>query len=256
MSFLKISGHHFYVLVSLSIFTIFSSLALHGESLQKIQQWVELERRIASEGAAWEADRALSENLIAIYRDELDLLEQQIADSRDDVSAAEAERAELVAKNEALNEITDLFLKQIIEVEMGLRALHPLLPTPLQQELSPAYAAMPENPQTSTSAIGQRMQPIVAMLTQIQRFNNTVTVVQNFRSFGQGEPIQVDEIYFGTGAAFYVDRSGVNAGIGFPGENGWIWEPQEGIANKVMTFLAVYRGTRQAEYINLPVNVR
>lgn len=184
------------------------------------------------------------------------MLREQIDAAEEDTSAAEAARAALNAQDEQLRSLESRVLAQIIEAEKELRSLYRRLPPPLQQELRPLFNALPENPATSTAAIAQRIQPVAAMLTQIQRFNGSVTVVDAFREFEAGTPVQIESIYFGLGASFYVDKSNTHAGVGVMGPNGWTWRDDPSIAQAVRSFLEIYRGSRQATYIFLPIEIQ
>jgi hypothetical protein len=224
--------------------------------LEKIQQWVETERRIAREQAAWETDREAIHHLLAVYRQELQTLDEQITAAERDTSAAEHRRAELLRSDEALKEIEAAVTSQFIAAEKAVKTLYRRLPLPLQQETAPAYTALPDDPERSRLPIANRIQPLAALLTQIQKFNTTVTIVEEFREFERGNPVQVESIYFGLGAAYYVDQANKNAGVGVPGDDGWTWREQNEIADKLRAFLDIYRGKKQAVYIELPVTVR
>lgn len=225
-------------------------------ALERVSEWVETERRISRDRESWQSERASIESLTEVFRSELVTLQEQIANSEADTSAAEQQRAELLEEDRILREMEGRVMEQLIGAEISLRALYNKLPPPLQQELRPLAVVLPEDPRTSTLSLGQRIQPVAAMLTQIQRFNASVTVIDDFREFQAGSPVQVKTIYFGLGAAYYVDGANVHAGVGVPGPDGWVWQENANIALQVRDFLDIYGGNRQAEYVFLPVRVQ
>jgi cellobiose-specific phosphotransferase system component IIA len=238
------------------------SFALHGadasleDSVSILQQWVETERQISEAGSSWEADKASMESLIDIYTQELADLEEMIKSAEEDTSAAEVRRASLLEQDAQVKAIEGKLIDSLMVAENALKELESLLPQPLSAELSPLFDSLPENPKESKLAIGQRIQPVVAILTQVQKFNQVVTVVEDFREFSEGRTVQTETVYFGLGAAFYVDETNENAGVGIPGPDGWNWQADNSLIQNIRNFVDIYRGTQQARYIEVPVTVK
>lgn len=225
------------------------------ETVSTLEEWVETERKITEAKTEWEANKASMENLIEVYEQEIENLEQIIEEAEADTSAAEVRRAELNEQNEAVEQVEKEVRAGIIATEQRLKKLRPLLPAPQQEELRPLFNSLPEDPEKSKLAIGQRIQPLVAILTQVQKFNQAVTVVEGFREFEEGRAIQTEKVFFGLGAAFYVDRANEHAGRAVFGEEGWQWQDDNRLIQPVRDFMEIYQGTQQARYIELPVDV-
>lgn len=242
------------VLLSFSCPGVLSASPLE-ETVSVLEQWVETERQISAVKSEWEANKASMENLIAIYNSEIITLDEVIEAAERDTSAAEIRRTELMQQDEAVKAIEAQATQALVAAERQLKALEPLLPLPLQEELRPLFNSLPKDPETSKLAIGQRIQPVVAILTQVQKFNQVVTVVESFREFEQGRTIQTETIYFGLGAAYYVDQADEHAGQGQLGPNGWEWKDDNTLIPVVRDFIKIYRGMQQASYVNLPVSV-
>lgn len=227
-----------------------------SESVNVVEQWVETEKRISEVEADWAFNRATMQNLIELYSEEIGNLDQVIEEAQADVSAAERERAELRGRDEALKEVESGVLLLLEEAEVSLKRLEPLLPKPLAEELSPLFRGLPEDVKNSRLSIGQRIQPVVAILTQIQKFNQVVTVVEGFREFEAGKTVQTETVYFGLGAAYYVDQANSHAGVGELGPEGWEWRDDRALVGPVRTFVNIYRGLEQATYVEVPLSVR
>lgn len=225
------------------------------ETVSTLEQWVETERKINEAENEWEANKASMENLIAVYKEEIENLEKIIEEAEEDTSAAEVRRAELTEQNEAVKEVEKDVLTGIVATEEQLKELGPRLPLPLQEELRPLFNSLPEDPEESKLAIGQRIQPVIGILTQVQKFNQAVTVVEGFREFEEGRAIQTEKIFFGLGAAYYVDQANEHAGRAVFTPEGWSWEDDNSLIQPVRDFMEIYRGTLQARYVELPVEV-
>ncbi|MEX0331912.1 MAG: DUF3450 family protein [Puniceicoccaceae bacterium] len=232
-----------------------SFASLLDDTTNTLEQWVETERQISVSQAEWETEKASIENLISIYTEEIESLTGIIEAAESDTSAAETRRAELLEQDESVKALEAQLVDALIKTEINIKSLEATLPPPLQEELSPLFKSLPEDPATSKLAIGQRIQPIVAILTQVQKFNQVVTVVEGFREFEAGSTVQTEMVYFGLGAAFYVDQANEHAGVAVPGPDGWTWKDDDTLASTVRAFIDIYRGTQQARYIEIPVSV-
>ncbi len=226
------------------------------ESVNILDEWVKTERLISEGAAEWKADKASMENLISVYQQEIETLSQIIADAEKDTSAAEARRAELLESDQAVKDVENQALEAVAQAEAEIKQLEAILPPPLKEELSPLFNNIPEDPDTTKLSIAQRIQPVVAILTQIQKFNQVVTLVEDFREFEAGRTVQTETVYFGLGAAYYVDQANEHAGYGAPGPDGWEWKEDLALISNVRNFVDIYRGTQQARYIELPVSVQ
>jgi len=226
------------------------------ESVNILEEWVQTERLISKEAADWEAEKASMENLLAVYQQEIETLTQIIADAEQDTSAAETRRAELLEQDEEVKKVESQAISALVEAESRIKQLQPVLPPPLKQELTPLFSSLPEDSASTKLSIGQRIQPVVAILTQVQKFNQVVTLVEDFREFEAGRTVQTETVYFGLGAAFYVDQANEHAGVGIPGAEGWEWKEDLSLISSVRNFVDIYRGTQQARYIELPVTIQ
>ncbi|MGC9451114.1 MAG: DUF3450 family protein [Oceanipulchritudo sp.] len=234
-------------------------LPLSGSPLEEttnlLEEWVQTERLISEEKADWEADKASMENLLLVYGQEIEALAKIIEEAEADTSAAEVLRAELLEQDEAVKALESKVVEALISVEEQIKQLEGVLPPPLREELTPLFNNLPQDPRASKLAIGQRIQPIAAILTQVQKFNQVVTLVEDFREFETGRTVQTETVYFGLGAAYYVDQANEHAGYGLPGSDGWTWTEDDSLIPTIRSFVDIYRGTQQARYVEVPVSV-
>lgn len=247
--------------IGITGFVLWTGTALSGaespldNTLSTLEQWVETERQISEAKAEWETEKASMENLITVYKQEIETLEEIITSAEEDTSAAEEKRAELLEADQSVKALERQVEAALVAAEKDIKALQPVLPPPLREELQPLFGSLPEDPEESKLAIGQRIQPLVAILTQVQKFNQAVTMVEDFREFEEGRTVQTETVYFGLGAAFYVNQANDHAGYGRPGEDGWNWTQDDSLIPQLRSFVDIYRGTQQARYIEVPVSV-
>ena len=236
-----------------------SALALRASLLEDtttaLEKWVETERMISSAEAEWATEKSSIENLLSIYTEEIETLTRIIEAAENDTSAAEKRRSELLEQDGEVKALESRLVEALVEAEISIKTLEALLPPPLQEELQPLFKSLPEDPKASKLAIGQRIQPIVAILTQVQKFNQVVTLVEGFREFEAGSTVQTEIVYFGLGIGFYVDQANEHAGVGQPGAEGWQWKDDDALAETVRSFIDICRGTKQAHYVEVPVSI-
>jgi len=227
-----------------------------AETTTLISEWASTERDIASEREQWEVDKQTLQDLLRIYTVERDELTEQIEDAASQVSAADEERAALNEKRDAFRAVEEELLETVVRAEFALHALHPRLPRPLQTEIQELYSRIPENPNETTVALGARVLHIAGIMSQVQRFNIGVTIHTDVREFENGTPVQIEAVYFGLGAAYYVDGADLHAGYGVVTEEGWEWVDDDSLAPSVRQFIDVYRNLEQPVYVELPVTAQ
>ena len=255
---MTISNHRGRALLAVAgcgLASVVSAQSQLEDSVSLLEQWVETERQTSEVQASWEAEKASMESLLSIYEQELETLVEIITNAERDTSEAEERRADLLERDTAVKAIESKVVKGLIAAEETLATLEAVLPPPLREELQPLFNSIPDDGEASKVAIGQRIQPVVAILTQVQKFNQVVTLVEDFREFDEGRTVQTETVYFGLGAAFYVDQANENAGIGVPGEAGWEWTEDNTLIPAIRSFVDIYRGKQQARYVELPVRI-
>lgn len=226
-----------------------------SETKNVLSEWIETERQIAVARSDWSAEKAGMESLITLYRQELETLEAQIVEANEDRGNAEEARAQLLDKREKLDSIEQQAAASIAKVESHLLRLQLALPEPLREELGPFFSSIPESPETNLS-IGQRIQAIIAIMTQIQKFNQAVTLTEGFREFEAGRTVQTEKIYFGLGTAYYVDQANEHSGYAVFEDGQWKWIDDDTLIPQVRKLVDIYKGQAQAEFVDVPVSIR
>lgn len=226
------------------------------ETRQVLKEWLTTQRALTSERHDWELEKASLESTVRLLENEMADLDAAIAQARATATQADERRRQLREQHEALR-TSGSELEQIVAgQEDRVRALLKILPDPVLKEIGPLVQRLPKAGTETSQSLSQRIQNVVGILTQAEKFNNSVTVVAAVRDLPDGASAEVRTIYFGLGAAYFVDASGTYAGIGQPGPQGWTWTEQAEIGPAVAHAIAVYENTEPPAFVGLPIVIR
>lgn len=221
-----------------------------------LQQWVQTRQLISRTQAEWAADRELLEQTRALFERELQAVTEQLGKVSTNSTVADAERTAAEVELKTLEAGLARSRELVAGLEREVRSLVPLFPAPLLETVQPLLNRLPENPAETKAGVTERMQTVVALLNEADKFQNAVTVANEKRANAQGEQVSVDTLYLGFGAAYFVDGTGSVAGIGVPGAQGWEWTLKPGIGGAVQNAIAMYRSQKPAAFVGLPAKVQ
>lgn len=225
------------------------------EARNLVSEWVGVEKLISEERTNWDAEKDIVADMIALLKQEKESLQERIELAKAATSEADEKRMSLVSEREEYIEAMDFLGGKISGLESKITSLYAKFPPPLQEEVSVSFNRIPESGENSRLSVSQRLQTIVVVLSQADKFNGGVQVISKIQDLQSG-PAEVDILYFGLGGAFFQDKSGKYAGVGYPGESEWVWEETPDAAAQIADLFAVYQGTKQAEFIGLPVTIK
>ena len=137
-----------------------------------------------------------------------------------------------------------------------MKAVVKTLPEPLVDTIKPLIRRLPEDPADTSLSLGERVQNIVGILSQTDKFNTTLTETSESREIDGGKVVEVRTLYIGLAAAYYVDQSGEYAGVGFPTAEGWEWPRLEGSGEEIKRLIDVYEGSGDIEFVNIPASIK
>lgn len=253
--------HRTYIFICCFIFASFTmQTALNGlqsseEARKLIDDWVETRQIISKERSDWKIERDLLNKTKKLLSSEVSRLDSELADLKASETALDAERSSLAEDKEALKSAAAVVSNSIGSLENQLKGILPSLPDPLIEKIKPLIRRLPEDPNSTDLSLGQRVQNIVGILSQTDKFNNTITLTSEAREFDSGKVVQVSTLYMGLASAYYVDDSGANAGIGSPTRNGWEWNSLKGSGSKIQQLVEIYEGTGEIQFIDTPAKM-
>jgi len=163
--------------------------------------------------------------------------------------AAEAQKAELEAATQKVGELVG-------GLEQRVQELAPSFPPPLADKLSSALKRIPADPANTKMSGLERMQTVVGILNEVDKFNAAITVVSEVQKNPAGAEVQVETLYLGLAQAYFVDKAGDYAGVGTPAATGWQWTPNNALAGNIQKSIAMYKNAAPADFVSLPVQVK
>ncbi len=221
-----------------------------------VAQWVQTQQLVSKTQAEWEADREMLNQSKALFERELKAVQEELGKQSANSSVADAERVKTEAELKHANEALERTRVIIAGLEQQLRELLALLPVPVVSSAPQLVNRLPEDPNNTKAGITERVQTVVSLLNEVDKFNNAVSVFTEKRPNHQGEEVSVETIYVGLGAAYFVNEAGDFAGQGRPGPQGWEWTIDPKLASAVREVIRIYRNERTARFVSLPVAIQ
>lgn len=226
-----------------------------GETRTAIEKWVEARQLVSKVRSDWRTDRETLEQSIQLYERELKGIEEQMAKVSTNNTQIDKERAEAESIKLASGAALERAREFGADFQPKVLAMVPKLPPPLQELLKPLLNRLPTDASTRMTA-AERMQVLVGILGELDKFNNAVSVFNEKRKDSAGNEVSVETVYVGLGAAYFVNPSNDFAGTGTPGDSGWQWTPRPELAAAVRDVVRIYRNEQPARFIPLPAVVR
>ena len=220
-----------------------------------LSKWVETRQLISRTKQDWESDREVLRQTISMFERELAAVNEQFASTEKSHAQIEKERAELLAQNEALDAANARAKDLLAPSEAQVRKLANSLPAPLRSKIEPLLVRIPEAPEETKLSAAERMQTLIGIISEVEKFNGSITVNSEIQKNAQGEEVQVKTMYLGLAQAYWVDKSG-RAGVGVPGPDGWEWSEKPDLARPINRAIAIYENSQPAAFVSLPVTLK
>ena len=227
-----------------------------AQTRSTLEQWVQTRQLISQTRTDWQTDKETLEQTVALYERELKAIDEQFSKVATNNTQVAKEMAEAEALQKTSNETLGDAKQFATEFEAKVKQLVPQLPGPLQDLLKPLLARLPADPNNTKMLAAERIQVLVGVLNELDKFNNAISIFSERRKNAQGEEVSVQTVYLGLGAAYFVNEAGDFAGMGTAGKNGWEWTTKPEIAATVQEVVKIYRNERAAKFVMLPAAVR
>ncbi|MGJ8640226.1 MAG: DUF3450 family protein [Opitutaceae bacterium] len=221
-----------------------------------LDKWVETQQIISETKSNWDFEKSILKDSETMLTSELARLEDDLKILDDTATAADEERAALADEEEILGTAAGVVKSKIGELEAKVKSIVATFPEPLLDRIKPLIRRLPEDPNKTKLSLGERVQNIVGILSQADKFNGMITQTSESREIEGGRIIEVRTIYWGLACAYFVDSAGEYAGVGFPGEKGWEWPRIEGAGPEIKRLLDVYEGTGDISFVEVPARIK
>ena len=236
---------------------VFAQESKFDEARAHIEKWVQTRQLIARRGADWRVERESIGQSIGLLQREIDLLKEEIDKSEQVDSEADAEKKRITLNLEDLKKANKVVDAALWGMERQALALMARFPEPLKDRVSSVRSRIPlEKENLRGRSAAERMQNVVAMLNEADRFNSAITLAIEVRKDTDGKDRQVQVLYLGLGQAYYADQGGTFAGTGVAGTEGWDWTANATLGPAIRKVIDIYENERSAEFVPVPVNIQ
>ena len=246
---------------SLAFWLITGSVFAQGSKFEEarthIEKWVQTRQLIARRNADWRVERDSIGQTIGLLKREIDLLKDAIDKSEQVDSEADAEKKRVSLSLEDLKKANKVVDAALWGMERQTLELMARFPDPLKDRTSNVRSRIPlKKEDLRGRSAAERMQNVVAMLNEADRFNSAITLAIEVRKDAQGKERQVQALYLGLGHAYYADQGGSFAGVGVPGAEGWTWTVNAELGSTIRKVIDIYENERGAEFVPVPVKIQ
>ena len=221
-----------------------------------LEKWVETRQLVSKARTDWQTDKETLEQTVQLFSRELATVAEQMGKISTNNVQVDKERAEAEALKKSATESLERTREFATGAEVKIVKLVPQLPVPLQEIIRPLLNKIPADASVTKMSAAERMQVVVGILGELDKFNNAVAIFSEKRKNSQGEEVAVETIYVGLGAAYFVNDANNFSGVGTPGAAGWEWTAKPEIAASVRDVIRVYRNEHPANFVALPATVR
>jgi hypothetical protein len=218
------------------------------------REWVNVEQAISREAGEAERTHILTTDRIAVLEAETNLLRAERSGNTDRGTRDERERIALVRQEtEGAAQHTQL-MAFLLSAETQVKNMRARLPRTLGENLAHLYQRLPEEADSTHRGIAERLQTITGILTNIQAFNDSISVTVEVKAINHHPAGEVTTLYLGLGQAYYLSAS--DAGYGYPGAQGWTWTSQPGLKASIARAIATAEGrAAKPAFVELPVTL-
>ncbi len=231
-------------------------VAVGADSLREARtltdRWVEARKQVTGARVEWEGEKEMLVASRQMFSSELQRLEKELLEVGQGQTEVAGERAGLEGEKQELESVREAARLKAVELEGRLPRLLARLPEVLVKRLEPLTARLPQDAGSTTL----RLQTLVGILNEVEKFAGGITVESEVRRNPAGKDVEVETLYLGLTQAYFVGQGGAFAGVGKPGDAGWIWKEEEGLAKAVQQAIAIYRNQQPAAFVELPLEIQ
>ena len=246
---------------SLAFLAVALPLSLSGQSAldqtrSVLEKWVETRKSIAELRSDWVVEREIIEGSVEAFERELETLEKQLSQVDEGSSQTDKELVDVEAEKKALRLASDELKVSVAKLETRVKALAPGFPSPVVEKIEPLFNRIPENPDDTKLGLSARLQNVVGILNELDKFNGSLTVASELRKTDSGAEVQTRVLYVGLSQAFFIDKTGEFCGYGISSPQGWNWTTQPELAPAISKVIGVYENSEPATFVGLPISVK
>ncbi len=220
-----------------------------------LKEWVGLKKTISEEESTWVVEKQTLNESIDLLTKEIEKLDQQITEMQEEADAAQLERQSLNNEETELKQASAVVKEVTTDLEAQVLSIVEYLPDSLKDRLQVITQQFPKNARAADQlGLSKRIQFIIGVLTEIEKFNNKISVEETMQRIGESD-VAVKTIYIGLAVAYYVDGTRTQAGILTPAKGGWEKERRDELAEDIALAIGTFEREETAQFVSLPINV-
>lgn len=220
-----------------------------------VGKWVATQELIFKERKAWQQEKEILVSRTELLDKEIAAQQEKLNQSRQALGEAQANRAEVESGKSELAGTQQMLSGRITALEAKVRTLFKVLPEATREKVDPLYRRMPEDGASTKVSLAERYQNVLGILNEINRIGNEITLATEIRPLSDGKPSEVKTVYIGLAQAYFVSARG-EAGVGFPGTDGWQWTPNNELAPQIAQVIQVLENKTKPQFVPLPATIR
>ena len=226
-----------------------------ADTREALEQWVQTRQLLSQTRTTWVAEEETLRGSVAMFEKELAELASRLANLGEGSTQVAHERQLLETEKAELDALREVARLGASHIEGRMPALLARLPQVLVERLAPLTARLPSDPEQTRQGPLERLQTVVGILNEIDRFASSLSVETEIRRLDSGLEVEVETLYLGLAQAYFVGEGGRFAGVGRPGAAGWEWISQDDLAPAVQKAVAIYRNRQPPGFVSLPVSI-
>ncbi len=226
-----------------------------GVTRTTLQEWVENNRIYSKEKQQWREGREFLRDRIELVQRETESLHKRIGEAEQSIGEADRKRGDLGEQNERLTKNSEVLSAQVVMLEEKTRRLLGRLPDPLRERIAPISQRIPADAAATKLSLSERFQNVIGVLNEVNKFQRDIHLTREVRNLDAGKTAEVSVLYFGIAIGYYVTDDGKEAGVGVPGDKGFVWAPSSGFAPAIARAVAVKKGEQVAAFVSLPLKL-
>lgn len=226
-----------------------------AETRSTLKEWVELKKLVSEEKNKWVVEKQTLQESINLLQDEITKIDESIREYEADESSADKVREDLANEETALKQAAAIVKNSIMDIEAETLDIIKYLPGTLQDKVSVLTQRIPKTKrEMDAAALSARVMNVIGILTEIEKFNSQLTVVNEIREI-KGARVRVDTLYVGLAVAYYVDGTQSEAGYMIPAKDGWTRFEDNTLANDIADAIAVHKSEATPHFVDLPITI-
>lgn len=219
-----------------------------------IEQRVATGMGIAKTRADWTVEKQVLEASRESLQLEVKQIEDQIDKAREVQKTEDTKSRELSDQQKELVDAAELIEKRIGEYETKILAMSQRFPQFLLDDLGPVMETLNNQEKRESLDLGSRVTNVVDVLEKAEKANNMIRPVKEEHS-ADGKVQSVDTVYFGLAIAYGANSQGDYAWIGYPTDNGWVFEGRPDDVEPIARLVALAGDRGDISFASVPVKI-